>query len=209
MPEIRLPAEAGRPTGSRPSGRLRSAGKVPAVVYGHAVDPLPVAVDARALRAALTTDAGLNALIDLDVGGTSHLTMPREVQRDPVRNTVVHVDFQIVGRDEVMAVDVPITLVGEAVEVHRADGVVAHELFNLTLHATPGRIPNAIEVDVSGLVVGDTVRVGDLKLPEGVTTEVDPEVAVVVAQPPQIDVAEEEAEAAADTDVAAGDEGGG
>ncbi len=201
MPEITLPAEAGRTTGSRPSGRLRATGKIPGVVYGHGTHPVPVAVDGRALRSALTTEAGLNALLDLQVDGTSYLTIARDVQRDPVRGTVLHVDFQIVRRDEVISADVPVHLVGEPEELHRADGVVDHQLFTLTVHATPGRIPNVVEVDISDLDVGDTVRVGDLRLPEGVTTEVDPEAPIVVGQPPQVTaedlVTEEEAAQAA------------
>jgi large subunit ribosomal protein L25 len=201
VPEIQLPAEIGRTTGSRSSGRLRAGGKIPGVIYGHGADPVSVAVDGRALRSALTTDAGLNALLDLQVDGDSHLTVARDIQRDPVRGTVIHVDFQIVRRDEVIAAEVPVNLVGEALELHRADGVVDHQLFTLTVHATPGRIPNDIEIDVSGLLVGDTIRVGDIALPEGVTTEVDPEAPVVVGQPPQVSeedlVTEADAEAAA------------
>ena len=210
MPEITLPAEAGRPTGSRAAGRLRAAGKIPGVVYGHGIEPLPVAVEGRALRGALTTESGLNALLNLRLDGTSHLTVARDVQRHPVRGTVLHVDFQVVRRDEVIAADVPVTLVGEATELHRADGVVDHQLFSLTVHAVPGRIPNAIEVDIEGLAIGQTVRVGDLPLPEGVTTEVDPEAPVVVGQPPQVTeadlVTEAEAEAQAEEAAAAGAE---
>ncbi len=202
MPEINLPAEVGRATGSRPSGRLRAAGKIPGVIYGHGIEPVPVAVEARALRAALNTEAGLNALLDLQLDGTTHLTVPRDVQRDPVRGTVLHVDFQIVRRDEIIAADVPVNLVGEPEELHRADGVVDYQLFTLAVHATPGRVPNSIDVDISSLAVGDTIRVGDVALPEGVTTDVDPEAPVVVGQPPQVSeedlVTEAEAEAAAE-----------
>ncbi len=171
------------------------------MIYGHGAEPTPVAVEGRALRSALTTDAGLNALLDLQVDGASHLTVARDIQRDPVRGTVIHVDFQIVRRDEVIAAEVPVNLVGEAEELHRADGVVDHQLFTLTVNATPGRIPNDIEIDISGLAVGDTIRVGDIALPEGVTTEVDSEAPVVVGQPPQVSeedlVTEADAEAAA------------
>ena len=200
MPEINLSAEMGRATGSRPSGRLRAAGKIPGVIYGHGIEPVPIAVEGRALRAALNTEAGLNALLDLQVDGSSHLTVARDVQRDPVRGTVLHVDFQIVRRDEVIAADVPVTQVGEAIHVHRDDGVVDQQLFSLTVHATPDRIPNNIDVDVTDLMIGDTIRVGDLPLPDGVSTDVDPETAVVIGQPPQVTaedlVTEAEAEAA-------------
>jgi large subunit ribosomal protein L25 len=201
MAEIPIAAEAGRPVGSASSRRLRSAGKIPAVVYGHGVDPLPLAVDAKDLRAALTTEAGLNALLALKVDGATHLTMAKVVQRHPVRGTVAHVDFQIVRRDEVVTAEVPIVLVGEAVQVHRDDGHVDHQLFTITVHAVPGRIPNAVEVDVSDLTIGQTIRVSELKLPQGVTTEVDPEAPVVAGQAPQVSeadlVPEGEEEAAA------------
>jgi large subunit ribosomal protein L25 len=214
MAEIPIAAEAGRSVGSAQSRRLRSAGKVPAVVYGHGVDPLPVAVDAKDLRAALTTDAGLNALLALKLDGSTHLTMAKVVQRHPVRGTVAHVDFQIVRRDEVVTAEVPIVLVGEATLVHRDDGHVDHQLFNIAVHAVPGRIPNAVEVDVSGLTIGQTIRVAELGLPTGVTTELDPEAPVVVGQAPQVSeadlvpegeeaVAEEGAEAVAEGEAAA------
>ena len=186
MPEINLTAEVGRPSGSSHTRRLRASGKIPGVVYGHGVDPVAVAVDARELRHALNSEAGANALLNLDVGGTEHLTMARVLQRDPVRNAVVHVDFQIVRRDEVMTVEVPISLVGEAVAVHQGDGVVDQQMFSLTVHATPSAIPPHIEVDVSGLAIGDTIRVADVSLPAGVATEVDPEDPIVVGQPPQV-----------------------
>src|SRR5947209_19567490 len=144
MAEITLHAEAGRTTGTRPSGRLRSEGRIPGIVYGHGMSPMPVSVDGRALRSALTTDAGLNALLSLTVAGTTHLTMAREIQRHPVRGTVIHVDFQVVRRDEVLAADVPVVLIGEAEEVRRNAGLVDHQLYTLTINATPDRNPNQI-----------------------------------------------------------------
>jgi large subunit ribosomal protein L25 len=214
MAEIPIAAEAGRPVGSASSRRLRTAGKIPAVVYGHGVDPLPVAVDAKDLRAALTTDAGLNALLALKVDGATHLTMAKVVQRHPVRGTVAHVDFQIVRRDEVVTAEVPIVLVGEALQVHRDDGHVDHQLFNIAVHAVPGRIPNGVEVDVSDLTIGQTIRVAELSLPSGVTTDVDPEAPVVVGQAPQVSEADlvpegAEEEAAAEEGAEAAPEGEG
>ena len=209
MPEITLTAETGRTIGSRSSGRLRAEGKIPCVIYGHGTDPTPIAVDARSLRAALTGDAGLNALLNLQLDGTSQLAMAKDIQRDPVRNTVRHVDFLIVSRDEVVTADVTIVLIGEAEHVHRADGVIAQELFTITIHAKPDAIPHQLEVDISQMRIGDSVRVDDLGLPAGVSTEVDGEVAVVMAQPPQVtdaDLVPEGAEAAAGEEGAA--EGG-
>src|SRR5437763_4057962 len=118
MEEVTLTAELGRPVGSRPSRRLRTAGKVPAVRYGHGTDPQALAVDARDLRNALTGDAGLNALITLKVDSESHLAMARQLQRHPVKGSVDHVDFVIVRRDEVVNADIPIQLVGEPTALH-------------------------------------------------------------------------------------------
>jgi large subunit ribosomal protein L25 len=190
MAEIPVPVEAGRRAGSSASRRLRAEGKIPGVVYGHGIEPLSVTVDARALRSALTTEAGLNALLALQVDGQTHLTLAREIQRHPVRGTVSHVDFQVVRRDEVVTSEVPISLVGDATAVHREDGLVDQQLFSLAVQAVPTRIPNVIEVDVSELTIGEVVKVGQLTLPEGVSTEVDPEAAVVVGQPPQVSAAD-------------------
>ncbi len=198
MEEVTLVAEAGRVRGSRASRRLRASGKVPAILYGHGIEPLALTVGSRDLRAALTTDAGLNALISLDVAGQRHLAMARQLQRHPTRRTVDHVDFIVVRRDEVVTADVPLTLRGEAEEVERADGLVEQQLFALTVHAKPDDLPNAIDVDVSTLSIGESIRVGDLTLPPGVTTDVDPEEPVVVAQASPLAAEVEEDEAAAE-----------
>jgi large subunit ribosomal protein L25 len=182
MAEITLVAETGRPIGSRSSNRLRHAGRVPGVIYGHGTAPMPVSIDGRDLRAALTTDAGLNALLALQVDGQTHLTLAREVQRHPVRHTVIHVDFQIVRRDEVVSAEVPVVVVGEAHDVTAANGVIEQPMTSLTIHATPGAIPSSIEVAITALAVGGTIRVGELSLADGVTTEVDPDEPVVIAR---------------------------
>ena len=182
MSEVQLRAEVGRAKGSRASNRLRGEDKVPGVVYGHGSEPVAVAVARRELRAALTTDAGMNALINLEVDGGTQLTIVKDLQRDPVRSAVTHVDFIIVSRDEVVTVEVPIVLEGEAEQVVKNDGTLEQQLFSLTISATPGSIPNDIIVDVSAMTIGDSVRVGDLPLPAGVSTEVDPEEPVVLAQ---------------------------
>lgn len=182
MAEITLKADIGRPTGSRAAGRLRAAGHVPGVVYGLGHDPVAVSVEWRALRAALTTDAGLNALLDLRVGDERRLSIVKELQRDPIVGSVRHVDFLLIEANVAITVEVPIHLEGEAEKVINEQGTVDQTLFTLTVDAKPGDIPDNITIDVSGLEIGDSVRVGDLALPAGVTTAVDPEEAVVVAQ---------------------------
>jgi large subunit ribosomal protein L25 len=190
--EVRLTASPRTASGSRAAGRLRREGLVPAVVYGHGADPVSVAVVHRELRAALSTEAGSNALLDLQVGGEATLALVKEMQRDAVRNEVTHVDFIRVSRDEAVTVEVPIHLEGEASEVTAGGGTLDQQLFNLTVTAKPGDIPSGLTVDISGMTIGDSVRVGDLTLPAGVTTDVDPEEAVAVAQVSQ---AAQEAEA--------------
>src|SRR4051794_12818256 len=208
MPEITLVAESGRPAGSRPSSRLRAAGRIPGVIYGHGIAPVPVSVEGRSLRAALMTESGLNALLALQVGGDTHLAMAREIQRHPVRGTVIHVDFQVVRRDEVISADVPVSLIGDAVNVRNNDGVIAQEVHSLSVNATPGRIPSVIEIDISGLSIGDAIRVGDLPLPEGVTTDLDPEETIVVAQGSALAAEADALEAEAEEAAAEGGEGG-
>ncbi|HUO48798.1 MAG TPA: 50S ribosomal protein L25 [Acidimicrobiales bacterium] len=186
MAEITLVAEAGRQVGTRPSRRQRTAGRIPGVVYGNGVDPISVSVAARELRAALSTEAGLNALLSLDVGGRTYLTLARELQRHPVRGTLLHVDFQVVDPDREVSADVPVTLVGDAVELHRADGVLEQMLFALPVKARPADIPSHLEVDISALTVGTSVRVGDVVLPARVTADLDPEATVAVGQAPRV-----------------------
>jgi large subunit ribosomal protein L25 len=181
MAEFTIVAESPRPIGSRAAGRMRAAGRIPGVIYGHGRDPLPISVEGRALRTALTTSAGLNALLALQVGDETHLTLAREIQRHPVRSTVIHVDFLIVSRDEVVSAEVPINFVGEARKVAQADGFIEQQLTSLTVHATPANIPAHVEVDISEMEIGDTIRVSDIALPAGVTTELDPEEPVVIA----------------------------
>lgn len=181
MAEISLKIESGRALGTRPSGRLRTAGRIPGVIYGHGMDPVSVSVSARDLRAALTTEAGPRALLSLEIGDDRHLAIARELQRHPLRQTVTHVDFQVVRRDEIVASEVRIVLVGESESVHRAGGVIDQELLTLQIKAKPGDVPTVIELDISALEIGSSLRVSDLELPAGVEVDTDPDAAVAVA----------------------------
>ncbi len=192
--EVPLAASPRATTGSRAGRRLRREGNIPAVVYGRGSEARSITVNRRGLRAALTTEAGFNALLDLSVEGDGEtlLTLVKDMQRDPVRNEVTHVDFIQVSRDVAVVVEVPITLEGEALEVHRGGGTLEQQLFALTVSAKPGDIPGHLTLDVAGMAIGDSLRVGDLRLPPGVSTDVDPEEPVAIAQVSQ---AAQEAEA--------------
>jgi large subunit ribosomal protein L25 len=195
----RLVAETGRTLGSRSTNRLRSAGKIPGVLYGRGTTPTPLAVDARELRAALRGDHGINAVLTLEVDGTEHVAMARDIQRHVTRGTVSHVDFLVVDRNVSVSADVPVNLVGES--DLGGSAMVDVVLSSLTINAKPESIPAAIEVDQSALAVGSQVLVKDLALPEGVTTDVDPDEVVV-----RVTVSDATAELdALDEEAAAGD----
>jgi len=181
VPDTVLVADTSRPLGSRNSRRLRHAGRVPAVVYGHGIASTPVSVDARALRAALSTDAGLNAVFEIDVDGAHHLAMAKVVDHHPVRHTIAHVDFLVVNRNEKVTADVPLVIVGESEALKREGGGVEQVLYALTVSMLPNDIPTAIEIDISGLEPGGAIRLADIRLPHGVTTELDPDVSIVHA----------------------------
>jgi large subunit ribosomal protein L25 len=194
MADVTLAAEVGRTQGSRATRRLRREGKIPGVIYGHGTDPVSIAVVARELRVALNGEAGANQLLSLETGSTTYLTLAREMQRHPIAQTVTHVDFQIVRRDEVIAADVSIVLTGEALEVQHGDGLVDQQMFTLAIKARPADIPTSVELDITNLNIGDQLRVSDLSLPAGVTTDVDPETAIAIGQPPRVVTLEAEGE---------------
>jgi large subunit ribosomal protein L25 len=144
------------------------------------MDPLSLSVVARDLRTALSVH-GLNQVVTLEVDGTDHLVLARQLQRHPVRHTVSHVDFQVVRRDEIVSAEVPVVLIGTALKVERERGVLEHVITSLGVRSTPDNIPQEITIDVTDLEVGGSVRVRDLKLPTGVSTDLDPDEMVVIA----------------------------
>lgn len=180
MAELVLTAEAGRTLGSAETRRLRHTGRIPGVVYGLSQDPVPLSVDFKELRAALTTSAGLNALISLEVAGTTQLSLVKELQRHPVRNDVIHVDFLRVDPNKPIQVVVPVTLVGEPEKVNMFDGMVEQPLLAVTVYAKPTAIPNEIQCDISDLEIGSSVRAEGLQFPDGVTSDIDPNDVVAV-----------------------------
>lgn len=173
--QLLLSASTGREEGTRSARRLRREGLVPAVVYGLDQEPIAVSVEWPELRRVLTTDAGINAVIVLDIEGQEQLSIVKDLQRHPVRRDVIHVDFQRVTADQQIEVEIPIVLVGEALEVSRADGMVDQTLYTLAVLAKPAEVPDEIEIDISEMALGDHIKVGDVVLPAGVTTAVDPE----------------------------------
>ncbi len=170
-----LAAEAGRSRGTGPSRRLRRSGRVPAVVYGKGGEPVPVTVGLAELRTVLSTEAGLNALITLEMAGDRQLAIVKELQRHPVRRDVMHVDFLRIDPDLEVEVEVPLVLTGEPKRVTQASGMVDQVLHRLPVRAKPSQIPVEVHADVSGLEVGHSLRVADIELPDGVSVACDPD----------------------------------
>src|SRR3954453_16767672 len=197
MPDNTPPAEPRTTLGSRPAGRLRRAGKVPAVVYGLGIDTLPITVPARELQHILTGESGANSLITLEVDGESVLTLARQIHRHPTRGELVHVDFIRIRRDVAVSAEIPLHLTGEATGV-RDGGLLEQLMFHLTIAAMRGTIPHALEIAVSGLGIGGQLRVADLRLATGVATELEGDTVVAQVAAPRIatDVEEGAAEAA-------------
>ena len=194
MADITLVAEQRPEKGSRPSGRLRRAGKVPAVVYGLGIDTLMVTVPARDLGHILAGESGANTLISLQVDGDDVLTLARQIQRHPTRGELMHVDFIRIRRDVAVSAEIPVHLVGEATGV-RDGGLMEQLIFNLTIEAMPGNIPVSLEVDVSALAIGDQIHVRDVPLGEGVATQVEDDAVVAQVAAPRVATEDEEGEA--------------
>jgi large subunit ribosomal protein L25 len=191
MSEVTLRAETGRSTGSRESRRLRKTGRVPAIVYGKTMDPITVAVDAHDLHMALHTEAGSNALINLDIeGGDVVLTMARVIERHPYRNEYRHVDFVTVSLDETIHAEVVIHFEGTPVGVLEG-GVFSPSKTHVVVETLATSIPSGIELDISEVEVGGALRIADLPEIEGVLYIEDPETVLMSVTAPAAEIEEE------------------
>lgn len=179
--QVALKAESGRELGSSSSRRLRRSGKIPAVVYGLGTEPMPVALDYAEARVALTGEAGTNALLQLEIDGNNELCLVKDLQRHVVKDEVTHIDFIRVDANAPMEVEVPLVLIGEAREVTNVSGMVDQAMFSVLLSTKPTDIPNEVELDISEMLVGDSLRVEDLKLPAGVEAALSPETTLATA----------------------------
>ncbi len=204
MSEVTLIAERRDETGSRPSGRFRRDGRVPAVVYGLGQENATVTVPARDLGHILS--GGANTVVNLVLDGAGQLTLVRQVQRHPVRGEYLHVDFVRVSADVAVTAEVPLHLTGEPEGVKNG-GMLEQQLFSVTVEAIPSAIPSAIEHDVSAMVIGDQLHVRDLVVPAGAMLQHEPDELVAQVGVPR-GLAAEEAEgeeAAGEGEVAAGE----
>jgi large subunit ribosomal protein L25 len=176
--ETTLKATPRNGTGKGVARKLRAKGLVPAVLYGHGMEPRSLTVSSQDLIHLFHAASGGNVLVDLDVDGDTHLAIMRDIQRDNLHGKYIHIDFLAVDRDEKVKMSVEIRDTGEAVGV-REGGVVEHHLREIEVECFPGDVPEAIEADVTELQIGDMLRVGDISPPEGVTVLTDPDTPVV------------------------------
>jgi large subunit ribosomal protein L25 len=186
VPEVRIPAEPRTEFGKGAARRTRRASKVPAVLYGHGMAPAHIALPGHELMLALKTP---NVLLTLELGDGLQLALPKDVQRDPVRNIIEHVDLVVVNRGEKVVVDVPVTVVGQPV----SGTLVALDAATVQIEAEATHIPEGIEVSVDGLAAGSHVTARDLNLPPGAALVTDADVLVVaVSAAPTADQVEAE-----------------
>lgn len=179
MSETVLIAEAGRTTGSAESRRLRTADRIPGVVYGHGMEPLSLTVNRRDLRVALSGTAGMNTIVDLTIDGKVYPSLVKDIQRHPVRRNVQHIDFIQVNLNETVRVSVPVRLEGTAKDVESNNGLVDLNMNEIEVETTPRSIPDEIVVDITDMTMETIIRIADIALPSGVTATADEDAAVV------------------------------
>lgn len=195
MEQINLTAQIRAERGNGPAGRLRAAGRVPGIVYGPGVEgAISVAVDGKELDKVLHTHAGGNVLVNLEIAGDkSRTVMFKEIDRHPLRGTVIHVDLLEVNLSKTVEIEVPVHLTGKAAGL-AFGGIVQHETRTLTIECLPSVIPDSIDVDITALNVGQSIHVKDIKLAEGLTAIDDADLTVVSIVSPTAEVAPKTAE---------------
>ncbi|MGF2950516.1 50S ribosomal protein L25/general stress protein Ctc [Microbacterium alcoholitolerans] len=171
--------------------RLRAEGKIPAVVYGHGTEPVHVALPGHQVSLIIRR---ANALLELDIEGKSQLTLVKDVQKDPVRQIIEHIDLLVVKKGEKVTVEVPIVVTGESF----SGTIVTVDLATIKLEVEATHIPQHVEVSVEGLEEGAHITAGDVTLPKGATLLDEPDVLLVAVSIPAAEVAEENEEAAAE-----------
>jgi large subunit ribosomal protein L25 len=222
MSQTKLQAESRSEFGKGAARRVRRAGRIPAVMYGHGTDPVHITLPGHATMLALKVQ---NALLDIDVEGTDQLALVKDVQRDVVRGHIEHVDLVVIRRGEKVTVDVRVHVEGEAAP----DTLVNLDAQTIELEALATNIPEQVVVNVDGLPAGTQIHASDLSLPDGATLSADADLLIVnitqamSAEALEAELSEAEAdagieheahtptdeEAAAAADAAGGDEGAG
>jgi large subunit ribosomal protein L25 len=188
--EVKIAAEARTEFGKGAARRIRRANKIPAVLYGHGADPVHITLPGHETMLAVRHT---NVLFSVEVDGKAQLAVAKDVQRDPVRNVIEHVDLLVVRKGEKIAVDISVNVVGES-----APGTIhLVESQTLSVEAEATHLPESVDVSIEGLEAGTHITAGDVLLPQGSVLLTDPEHLVVAVALPQAEELPEDAEAAA------------
>jgi large subunit ribosomal protein L25 len=188
MANVALAAQWRKETGKGAARTLRRQALIPAVFYGPEADPVLLSLKSVDLEKLIKTGAGENVLIDLaietDKSTLSHTAMLKEIQLDPVKQTILHVDLYEISMDKKIQVEVPITLTGTALGVSEEGGILQQVSRTLEISCLPNNIPDAFELDVTDLKIGDSLHVSDLKIPQDIEVLVEEELTVATVVPP-------------------------
>ncbi len=194
---IKLEVKEREGRGSADSRRLRREGMIPGVLYGSGKTPHPICIPERELRRVLTGAGGLHAILDVVLEGqkTTHASILKDYQQDPIRGHISHVDLQEVRLDRPIQASIVVQLVGESVGV-KEGGVLSQVQREINIEALPMEIPEHLELDISGMAIGDSLRLADLPAREGVTYLDNPEETVLatVTLPTRVEEPEEAVE---------------
>ena len=183
MASATLSAELRSNTGKGVARKLRAAGQVPGIVYGHGREPQALAVNARDLDKLLSGIAAGSTVIELTLAKATTKTLIREIQRHPFKKQILHVDFMELVAGEKVIVDIPLVFVGIPEGVRLSGALLEQIVHSIEVNVDPSNIPNHIDVDVTNLAMGHSLHVRDLKLPEGleVLTDEDTTICAVIA----------------------------
>lgn len=189
MATASLSAKPRQETGKGAARKLRAAGEVPGTIYGHGRQPQSLSINSREFERLSERVRITSTVIELALDGKTARTLVRELQRDPIKRTVIHVDFQELVAGEKVTVSVPLRFVGTPEGVKTGGGILEETMHQIEVTCDPSNIPDHIDVDVAALTIGHSLHVGDIKLPEGVEVVDDPEQTIAVVSAPK---AEEE-----------------
>ena len=188
MASASLTAEPRTPGNKKAAKALRRDGRVPAVIYGHGRDPQPLSIPGVALGRRLEQIAPESTIVDVALGSQTTKALIREIQRHPIKQGILHVDFQEIHAGEKLRLEVPVHLVGTAEGVRNQGGILDQVLRSVEIEVLPADIPQRVELDVSALVIGKSLHVSDLKIPNAEIMN-DPELTIATVVAPR---AEEE-----------------
>ena len=193
MDEIALKAQVREKTGKGIAKKLRRQGLIPAILYGPGISPLPLAINPNYVIKALKAEQTATSFFDLEIEGKETKKVKvfiKDFDVHPVTDEIIHVDFYQIAMDKEISVEVPIILKGKPKGVERG-GILEQNLREITVTALPDKIPAHIELDVSGLDIGDSIHIAELQVPEGIKIEDDPQIPVGTLVAPEEETTEE------------------